>query len=94
MKESKIWIEGLGFATTSGIVSFEYEKDADDPLAGLAESLGYVKGVLAVIQVSGFAVEGRREYGHLTVLSSFLARFSSLSAEPRGRKMHEGSAVL
>jgi inosose dehydratase len=32
-----------------GIVSFEYEKDAKDPLAGLAESVGYVKGVLAVI---------------------------------------------
>ncbi len=33
----------------SGIVSFEYEKDADNPLAGLAESVGYVKGVLAAI---------------------------------------------
>lgn len=33
----------------SGIVSFEYEKDADDPLAGLAESVGYVKGALAAI---------------------------------------------
>ncbi len=33
----------------AGIVSFEYEKDADDPLAGLAESVGYVKGVLAAI---------------------------------------------
>ena len=33
----------------SGIVSFEYEKDADDPIAGLAESVGYVKGVLAAI---------------------------------------------
>ncbi|MHC4243174.1 MAG: sugar phosphate isomerase/epimerase family protein [Planctomycetota bacterium] len=33
----------------SGIVSFEYEKDADDPMAGLAESVGYVKGVLAAI---------------------------------------------
>jgi sugar phosphate isomerase/epimerase len=32
-----------------GIVSFEYEKDADDPLTGLAESVGYVRGVLAVI---------------------------------------------
>jgi sugar phosphate isomerase/epimerase len=32
-----------------GKVSFEYEKDAKDPLAGLAESVGYVKGVLAVI---------------------------------------------
>jgi sugar phosphate isomerase/epimerase len=30
-----------------GVVAFEYEKDADDPLAGLAESVGYVKGVLA-----------------------------------------------
>lgn len=33
----------------SGIISFEYEKDGDDPVPGLAESLGYVKGVLAVI---------------------------------------------
>jgi inosose dehydratase len=33
----------------SGIVSFEYEKDADDPVAGLAESVGYIKGVLAAI---------------------------------------------
>ena len=32
-----------------GIVGFEFEKDADDPLPGVAESLGYVKGVLAVI---------------------------------------------
>jgi inosose dehydratase len=32
-----------------GIVSFEYEKDAKDPLAGLAESVGYTKGVLAAI---------------------------------------------
>jgi sugar phosphate isomerase/epimerase len=32
-----------------GIVSFEYEKDAKDPMAGLAESVGYVKGVLAAI---------------------------------------------
>jgi sugar phosphate isomerase/epimerase len=33
----------------AGILSFEYEKDADDPVPGLAESLGYVKGVLDVI---------------------------------------------
>lgn len=32
-----------------GMVSFEYEKDADDPLAGLAESVGYVRGVLATL---------------------------------------------
>lgn len=29
-----------------GVVSLEYEKDADDPLPGLAESVGYVKGCL------------------------------------------------
>ena len=33
----------------SGSVSFEFEKDAEDPLAGLAESVGYAKGVLATI---------------------------------------------
>ncbi len=33
----------------SGVVSLEYEKDADDPLAGAAESIGYTRGVLAVI---------------------------------------------
>jgi inosose dehydratase len=33
----------------SGVVAFEYEKDAKDPLAGLAESVGYARGVLASI---------------------------------------------
>jgi len=33
----------------AGIVSFEYEKEAKDPLVGLAESVGYVKGVIAAI---------------------------------------------
>jgi sugar phosphate isomerase/epimerase len=33
----------------AGIVAFEYEKDADDPMAGLAESVGYVRGVLATL---------------------------------------------
>lgn len=33
----------------AGIVSFEYEKDENDPLPGLAESVGYVRGVLAVV---------------------------------------------
>jgi len=32
-----------------GICSFEYEKDPQDPLAGLAESVGYVRGVLATL---------------------------------------------
>lgn len=32
-----------------GMASFEYEKDAKDPLPGLAESVGYVHGVLATL---------------------------------------------
>ena len=31
------------------VVSFEYEKDGDDPVPGLAESIGYVHGVLATL---------------------------------------------
>lgn len=34
----------------SGYVSFEYEKDGNDPLAGLAESVGYVRGVMTAIE--------------------------------------------
>ncbi len=33
----------------TGIVSFEYEKSENDPLPGLAESVGYVRGVMASI---------------------------------------------
>lgn len=33
----------------TGVVAFEYEKDAEDPLPGLAESVGYIRGVLATI---------------------------------------------
>jgi sugar phosphate isomerase/epimerase len=32
-----------------GIVAFEYEKDEADPLPGLAESIGYCRGVLAAL---------------------------------------------
>jgi sugar phosphate isomerase/epimerase len=32
-----------------GVVSFEYEKDGKNPLAGMAESVGYVRGVIAGI---------------------------------------------
>jgi len=31
------------------LVGFEYEKDADDPVPGLAETIGYTKGLLAVL---------------------------------------------
>lgn len=33
-----------------GLVGFEYEKDAKDPIPGLAESVGYTKGLLAGIK--------------------------------------------
>lgn len=33
----------------NGIAAFEFEKDGEDPLVGLAESVGYARGVLAVI---------------------------------------------
>ncbi|MFA5240189.1 MAG: sugar phosphate isomerase/epimerase [Phycisphaerae bacterium] len=39
-------ILNLGY---DGITSFEYEKDENDPLPGVTESVGYVKGVLATI---------------------------------------------
>lgn len=33
----------------TGIVSFEFEKDEQDPLPGVAESVGYVRGALATV---------------------------------------------
>ena len=33
----------------TGMVALEFEKDKNDPLPGLAESVGYVRGVLATI---------------------------------------------
>jgi inosose dehydratase len=39
-------LDRIGYA---GMVSFEFEKDPADPLPGLAESVGYVRGVLAAI---------------------------------------------
>jgi hypothetical protein len=32
-----------------GNVAFEYEKDEKDPLPGLAESVGYVRGVMKLV---------------------------------------------
>jgi len=34
----------------SGTLAFEYEKDESDPLPGLAESVGYVRGILATLK--------------------------------------------
>ena len=33
-----------------GLVGFEYEKDAKDPVPGPAESAGYIKGLLAAMK--------------------------------------------
>ena len=33
----------------SGTIAFEYEKDGGDPLPGIAESVGYVRGVLSTL---------------------------------------------
>jgi len=33
----------------SGVLAFEYEKDEKDPLPGLAESVGYVRGMLSAV---------------------------------------------
>ena len=34
----------------AGVVAFEYENEPDDPLPGLAESVGYVRGVMAALK--------------------------------------------
>ncbi len=35
----------------TGVVGLEYEKDGDDPVPGLSESVGYARGVLAALNV-------------------------------------------
>ncbi len=42
-------IKALSKINYTGNVAFEYEKDGDDPLAGLAESVGYVRGVMKMV---------------------------------------------
>ena len=39
-------LEKIGY---SNIAAFEFEKDENDPLAGVAESVGYTRGILASI---------------------------------------------
>ncbi|MFZ9301466.1 MAG: sugar phosphate isomerase/epimerase family protein [Chitinophagaceae bacterium] len=41
------FVDALRKANYSGICSLEYEKDMNDPLAGMAESIGYFKGVMS-----------------------------------------------
>ena len=43
------FLKALQKINYTGVVSFEYEKNAQDPLPGLAESIGYTRGVLRVV---------------------------------------------
>ena len=40
-------VEALRKIKYSGKCSLEFEKDMEDPVAGIAESIGYFKGVMA-----------------------------------------------
>ncbi|RME94540.1 MAG: sugar phosphate isomerase/epimerase, partial [Verrucomicrobia bacterium] len=42
-------IEALHDVGYQGFLSFEHEKDPDDPLPGLAESVGYIRGVIRMM---------------------------------------------
>ncbi|MFZ5999948.1 MAG: sugar phosphate isomerase/epimerase family protein [Bacteroidota bacterium] len=42
-------IKALKKVKYTGAVAFEYEKDGDDPVPGLAESVGYVRGVMKMV---------------------------------------------
>ena len=44
--DSKSILAALLSIKYQGLVGFEYEKDGKDPIAGLAESVGYAKGIL------------------------------------------------
>lgn len=45
-------LEAIRKVNYTGIASYEYEKDADNPLPGLAESVGYINGVMKMINRS------------------------------------------
>lgn len=42
-------VKALNKINYQGYVAFEYEKDADNPVPGLAESVGYIRGVMAAV---------------------------------------------
>ena len=43
------FLKTLASHNYQGAVSLEFEKDADDPLPGAAESIGYLRGVMAMM---------------------------------------------
>jgi inosose dehydratase len=47
------FLQALGEMDYRGTAAFEYEKDGRDPLPGLAESVGYVRGALAAQEKLG-----------------------------------------
>ncbi len=42
-------LKALKTINYTGVIGTEFEKDADDPMAGLAESIGYARGVMKMI---------------------------------------------
>lgn len=43
------FMKALRQVSYKGVCSFEFEKDMQDPLPGLAESMGFFKGTMALI---------------------------------------------
>jgi inosose dehydratase len=43
-------IKALKKINYAGVLGIEYEKDGDDPVPGLAESVGYVRGTLNLVK--------------------------------------------
>jgi inosose dehydratase len=50
--DSKSILAALLKIKFQGLVGFEYEKDAKDPVPGLAETVGFTKGLLVGIKES------------------------------------------
>ncbi|WPP49277.1 sugar phosphate isomerase/epimerase family protein [Catalinimonas niigatensis] len=45
------FLSALQAINYTGVVGLEYEKDGDDPVPGLAESVGYARGVMSALNV-------------------------------------------
>ncbi|MDF9795036.1 inosose dehydratase [Catalinimonas alkaloidigena] len=45
------FLKALQEINYTGVVGLEYEKDGDDPVPGLAESVGYTRGVLSALDI-------------------------------------------
>lgn len=67
------------------IVSFEYETDGKDPLPGLMESVGYVRGVLRMMDgpIRTTTVTGDPNYFEKTLREWYSQMFEDISEEER-----------